>query len=273
MDITVTFIGNATTLISGGGVTLLTDPNFLHRGQHAYLSYGLVSKRLFEPALGIDELPPLDAVVLSHLHGDHFDRVARRGLARDVPLLTTPAAARRLSRWGFSAEPLRTWQRTTLERDGERLEVEALPGVHGYGVMKGLLPPVMGSLLEHRAADGTTTRVYLTGDTLPGEHLDEIARRYPRIDAAVVHLGGTRVLFHTVTMDGRMFQDFLRRVRPRRAVPVHYDDYGVMASGLDDARAAARAAGFAERLEVVPRGGTVPLAGPVRTPGTPDAPG
>jgi L-ascorbate metabolism protein UlaG (beta-lactamase superfamily) len=266
---TLTFVGNATTVLRLGAFTVLTDPNFLRRGERAYLGKGLWSRRLRDPALDIDELPPLDAVVLSHLHGDHFDRVARRRLTRDVPLLTTPAAARRLSRWGFPAEPLRTWQRRTLERDGERLEVEALPGVHGYGVMKGLLPPVMGSLLEHRAADGTTTRVYVTGDTLPGEHLDEIARRYPQVDAAVVHLGGTRVLFHTVTMDGRMFEHFLRRVRPRRAVPVHYDDYGVMASGLDDARAAARAAGFAERLQVVARGGTVRLAGPVGTPRAP----
>jgi L-ascorbate metabolism protein UlaG (beta-lactamase superfamily) len=262
---TLTFVGNATTVLRLGAFTLLTDPNFLRRGQRAYLGKGLWSRRLQDPAMGIDELPPLDAIVLSHLHGDHFDRVARRGLTRDVPLLTTPPAARRLSRWGFPAEPLRTWQRTTLERDGERLDIEALPGVHGYGVMKGLLPPVMGALLEHRAGDGTSTRVYLTGDTLPGEHLDEIARRHPAIDAAVVHLGGTRVLFSTVTMDGAMFEDFLRRVRPRRAVPVHYDDYGVMVSGLDDARAAARAAGFAERLEVVPRGGTTALTGPVGT--------
>ena len=77
-----------------------------------------------------------------------------------------------------------------------------------------LLPPVMGSLLEHTAADGATTRVYVSGDTLTGAHLDEIARRHPDVDVAVVHLGGTRVLAHTVTMDGPMFGDFLRRVRP-----------------------------------------------------------
>ena len=57
-----------------------------------------------------------------------------------------------------------------------------------------------------------------------------------------------------------MLGDFLVGGRGRsRAVPVHYDDYGVMCSGLDDARAAAREAGFAERLDVVPRGGTVAL--------------
>ncbi|GAA2773478.1 MBL fold metallo-hydrolase [Nonomuraea dietziae] len=75
----VRFIGNATTLIRYKGFTLLTDPNFLHRGQRAYLGYGLTSRRLTEPALDISQLPPLDAVVLSHMHGDHWDRVGPRG--------------------------------------------------------------------------------------------------------------------------------------------------------------------------------------------------
>src|SRR5690606_23418519 len=42
----VQFIGNATLLIRYGALTLLTDPNFLHRGQLAHLGYGLVSRRL-----------------------------------------------------------------------------------------------------------------------------------------------------------------------------------------------------------------------------------
>ena len=100
MDVTVTFIGSATTLIEAGGITLLTDPNFLHQGQRAYLGYGLVSKRLQEPALDVGMLPPLDAVVLSHMHGDHWDRVAQAGLDHDLPVLTTPHAAKRLVRRG-----------------------------------------------------------------------------------------------------------------------------------------------------------------------------
>jgi L-ascorbate metabolism protein UlaG (beta-lactamase superfamily) len=256
----LTFIGNATTLLRLGAFTVLTDPNFIRRGQRAYLGKGLWSRRLKDPSLQPEDLPAFDAIVLSHLHGDHFDRVARKGLSREAPLFTTPPAARRLKRYGFSTEPMRSFDRITLERDGERLAIEALPGVHAYGVMKGLLPPVMGSLLEHRSATGATTRVYISGDTLPGDHLDEIARRHPDVDIAVVHLGGTRVLARTVTMDGEMFAEFLRRVRPRRAVPVHYDDYGVQVSGLDDAIAAARSVGFAERLEIVPRGATVALA-------------
>ncbi|MGN6336404.1 MBL fold metallo-hydrolase, partial [Mycobacterium sp.] len=89
MDITVTYVGNATTLVSAGGLTLLTDPNFLHRGQRAYLGHGLVSKRLKEPALRLDELPPIDAIVLSHMHGDHWDRVSQKGLDHGLPVVTT----------------------------------------------------------------------------------------------------------------------------------------------------------------------------------------
>src|SRR6058998_1059515 len=97
----LTWIGTATVLLEHEGFTLLTDPNFLHRGQRAYLGKGLWSRRLTEPAMQVEDVPDLDAVVLSHLHGDHFDRVARRGLSRQQPVFTTPAAARRLGSWGF----------------------------------------------------------------------------------------------------------------------------------------------------------------------------
>jgi len=102
-------------------------------------------------------------------------------------------------------------------------------------------------------------RVYLSGDTLTGDHLDEVARRHPDIDVAVVHLGGTRVLLHTVTMDAGQGIDFLRRVQPRQAVPVHHDDYGVFRSSLEEFEDAAARAGFAERVRAVARGETVDL--------------
>jgi L-ascorbate metabolism protein UlaG (beta-lactamase superfamily) len=104
----ILFIGTATVLIRFGGYTILTDPNFLHAGDHVHLGYGLFSTRLTNPALEISGLPVLDLVVLSHYHGDHFDRVAAAQLDRSVPIATTPHAARRLRRAGFQAlYPLR----------------------------------------------------------------------------------------------------------------------------------------------------------------------
>jgi L-ascorbate metabolism protein UlaG (beta-lactamase superfamily) len=255
----LTFIGTATTLIRLGSFTVLTDPNFLRQGQRVYLGKGLWSRRRTEPAMQPVDLPALDAVVLSHLHGDHFDRVAKAELSRAQPVLTTPAAARKLTGWGFDARALDTWSVETLSHGEETLTVEALPGVHGRGLMGPLMPPVMGSLLEHRVGGEVRRRIYLSGDTLTGDHLSEIARRHPDIDVAVVHLGGTRVLMHTVTMDAEQGVDFLRRVRPHQAVPVHYDDYPVFRSPLTVFQDRVRAAGLEQTVRTVRRGETIDI--------------
>jgi len=255
----LTFIGTATTILRLGSFTLLTDPNFLHQGQRAYLGKGLWSKRLTEPAMQPGDLPQLDAILLSHLHGDHFDRVARRDLPRSQPIVTTPQAARRLDDWGFEARGLDTWQTETLSKGAETLTVESLPGIHARGLMGALLPPVMGSLLEHRLDGEVRRRVYVSGDTLTGEHVSEIARRHPDIDVAVVHLGGTRVLFHTVTMDDAQGVDFLRRVDPAQAVPVHYDDYRVFRSPLSAFEERCRREGLDHLVRTVRRGERVEL--------------
>src|SRR4051794_2122942 len=161
----ITFGGTATTLIRLGSFTVLTDPNFLHRGQRAYLGKGLWSRRLTDPAVPVDGLPEIDVVVLSHLHGDHFDRVARHGLPRAQPVVTTPAAADRLEDGGFATGPLHPWDAETMRRGDETLRIESVPGIHARGLMGRLLPPVMGAVLEHSTGGQVGRRVYLSGDT------------------------------------------------------------------------------------------------------------
>src|SRR3954466_2649035 len=92
----LTFIGTATVLLRCGGFTLLTDPNFLHAGDHAYLGLGVRSRRLLDPAMEIADLPALDLVLLSHHHGDHFDHIAARDLDHDIPIVTEPHSADKL---------------------------------------------------------------------------------------------------------------------------------------------------------------------------------
>jgi L-ascorbate metabolism protein UlaG (beta-lactamase superfamily) len=109
------FIGNATVLIRYAGFTILTDPTFIHRHEQVSLGYELHTTRLTNPAIDIYELPPLDLIVLSHFHGDHFDQVAERELAKSVPIVTTPEAVHALGQRGFgNTYPLETWPRPPL---------------------------------------------------------------------------------------------------------------------------------------------------------------
>ena len=254
------FVGTATTVLRLGPFTLLTDPNFLHRGQRAYLGKGLFSKRLTEPSLQPADLPALDAVVLSHLHGDHFDRVARAELDRALPVLTTREAARTLASWGFAAaRPMDTWESVLLENDGASLSVTSVPGQHAPGPLRSLLPPVMGSVLELDDGAGAPFRLYVSGDTLYRPWLREVVARTGPLDAAVVHLGGTRALGVLVTMDGRQGVDLVRLLKPTVTVPVHYDDYTVFRSPLQDFLDECRSRGVPSEVRTVTRGATVSL--------------
>ena len=256
------FIGNATMLLRFGPITILTDPNFLHRGERAYLGWGLTSKRRTDPALEIDDLPVLDAVVLSHLHGDHWDRVARRGLDRELPVVTTPQAARRLRRQGFhAATALPTWHRHELRRDEHRLTVTALPGRHAVGPTRHLLPPVMGSLLDYHRGDDLVLRLYISGDTLFVDDLRAIPQRYPALDVAVLHLGGTMLPGGLlVTMDAEQGADLTQFLGAGTTVPVHHDDYGVFSSPVSSFTSELAKRGATNRVVVVRPGETIELA-------------
>ncbi|WP_441959700.1 MBL fold metallo-hydrolase [Mycolicibacterium houstonense] len=264
MEIAVTFIGNATTLIAVDGITLLTDPNFLHRGQHAYLGYGLLSKRLRQPALTVEQLPPVDAVLLSHMHGDHWDRVTQRKLDRTLPILTTPHAAKRLVRRGFGqAQGLTTWQSHRIVKGDLAVTVTSLPGRHAPTPVDRLLPPVMGSMIEF--TDGTATRrLYVSGDTLFVDELREIPVRFSSIELGILHLGGTRLpagsrlpFGLTVTMDARQGADLVELLDLPRMIPVHFDDYSVFASSLNDFRAEMAHRKLGERVVELDRGESV----------------
>jgi L-ascorbate metabolism protein UlaG (beta-lactamase superfamily) len=233
LEASLTFVGNATTVLRLGDFTLLTDPSFVTAGHRVHLGYGLWTKRLTDPALAVGDLPPLDAVLLSHLHGDHFDRAARRGLPRDVPIVTTPSASRGLRRRRFgAAHGLPTWETYDLSQGGQRLRVTAVPGRHGPGPVDRLLPDVMGSVVELIDDGVCRLRLYVTGDTLYRPWLAEIPRRCGDIDAMLIHLGGTRLLGLLLTMDDAQGADLTELIRPRLTVPIHYDDYRVFTSPL-----------------------------------------
>ncbi|WP_460839051.1 MBL fold metallo-hydrolase [Noviherbaspirillum agri] len=255
----VQFIGNATVLIRYAGFTILTDPNFLHKGEHVHLGYGLKAQRLTNPAIELEQLPPIDLIVLSHMHGDHFDQLVQEKLDRNIPIVTTPEAAKALEEMGFrQRHALNTWDALLVKKGDATLRISAMPARHGPPVASTPLPETMGSMLEFSASQGKPDyRMYISGDTLVYEDINDIPRRYPEIDLALLHLGGTRILgVMKVTMDGKDGVQMLQIIAPEHAIPIHFNDYDVFKSPLSEFEKEVNAAGLQSKVTYLKHGET-----------------
>ncbi|MGO4855206.1 MBL fold metallo-hydrolase [Phaeovulum sp. W22_SRMD_FR3] len=84
----VTMVGHATALVQANGLNILTDPVWSDRASPLRFAG---PKRVTAPGIAFDDLPPIDAVLVSHNHYDHLDlRTLRRLQARHQPLIVTP---------------------------------------------------------------------------------------------------------------------------------------------------------------------------------------
>jgi L-ascorbate metabolism protein UlaG (beta-lactamase superfamily) len=255
----ITFVGTATVIIRYGDLTILTDPNFLHRGDHVHLGYGLTSERLTNPAIELENLPPIDLVVLSHMHEDHFDKFVQKNLDRNIPIVTTEEAVKHLKKLGFvKRHPLKTWNTLIVEKGNTLLRVTAMPGRHGPPVVAKLLPEVMGSMLDFGSKNAPHSyRMYISGDTMVFDDIKEIPKRYPGTDLALLHLGGTRLLgLVTVTMDAKEGVRMMQIIVPNKAIPIHYNDYDVFKSPLSDFKEEIERAGLQDRIIYLEHGDT-----------------
>lgn len=121
----------------------------------------------------------------------YFDRVAAERLDKDLPIITEPHAARKLTSQG-SRRPiaLRNWETQRVVRGDTEVAVTSLPGKHAPDPLGFLIPPTMGSMLELRRGGETAWRIYVTGDTLVHDRLREVPERYPEIGVRCLPLCG-----------------------------------------------------------------------------------
>ena len=152
----VLYVGHATTLIEIDGVRLLTDPLLRRHVGHL--------QRLVP--LG-EDLPPPDAVLLSHQHGDHLDLPSLRRLGQSMLLLVPRGAGWTLRRQGFRrVVELSPGESTSV---GE-LAIAAVPAVHdGRRYPYGKKVAALGY-----AVTGSRS-VYFAGDTDVFDGMSELA--------------------------------------------------------------------------------------------------
>jgi L-ascorbate metabolism protein UlaG (beta-lactamase superfamily) len=226
-EVRLTHIGGPTVLIEVGGRRLLTDPTFDAPGRRYNFGWGTSSRTLAGPAIAAADLGPIDAVLLSHdHHDDNLDDAGRALLPSAGAVITTVAGARRL---GGSARGLAPWQTTQLED----IEVTATPCRHGPPLSRPIVGDVIGFALrwdgqEHGA-------LWISGDTVLYDGVREVADRVD-VGTALLHLGGVQFPVTgplRYTMTARDAVELCRLIRPRTAIPIHYEGWKHFREGRD----------------------------------------
>jgi L-ascorbate metabolism protein UlaG (beta-lactamase superfamily) len=104
-------------------------------------------------------------------------------------------------------------------------------------------------------------RIYISGDTLLVDDLKQIPEwlKGQGIDLMLIHLGGTTIPgpsmpFIMVTMDASQGVQLMRLVNPDVTIPIHFDDYDVFLSPLEDFKSKVEDEGLGERVVYLERG-------------------
>lgn len=175
-----TVVGHATILIQVDGLNILTDPMWSDTaGPFSWLGV----KRVRPPAVAFDDLPPIDAVLVSHNHYDHLDRpTLERLIRRDDPLILTGLKVGKIIPGGRVVE-LDWWREHDL---GRGVQATFVPAEHfsARGLFDRNTSLWGGFVLETSAGP-----VYFAGDTGWGTHFALIRERFGLMALSLIPIG------------------------------------------------------------------------------------
>ena len=182
-NVKFTWLGHATVLMSIDNKTILVDPTFSPSA--APVSWAV--KRFQPPAIDIESLPKIDAIIISHDHYDHLDMdTIKHFIATEATFFVPLGVGAHLIRWGVPASritELDWWQSTRL--DG--LEFICMPAQHFSGRI-GLFHN-QTSLWASWMVKSSASSVYFSGDSGYADHYRLIGERYGPFDLVFMDAG------------------------------------------------------------------------------------
>lgn len=214
----ITWIGHSTLLIRAAGKWILTDPLF---GDRASPLKNVGPRRSVEPALQIEDLPPIDAIIVSHNHYDHLDGSALRKLAKRNPktVVLMPLGNGIVAKQaGFKDVRELDWYDDSQVGG---VKFTAVPAVHSS--RRGAFN-TNKALWSGWSISARGKKIYFSGDTGFGSFVSDIRERLGRHHIALVPIGAYRPPevesgFHTSPEEA---VQMARILGARHIVPIHW---------------------------------------------------
>ena len=248
----VTLVNHATVLIQIAGVNLLTDPIW---GEVAGPLSWLGRRRIRPPGLRLEDLPPIDAVLISHDHYDHLDVETLQKIVRahHPRVIAGLGMAALLGGYGIHGATDLDWWRWTAIAPGVR--VWGVPARHGCrrGACDHDARLWLGFVIETRGGD-----VYFAGDTGYGPHFQQIADRFGPMRLALLPIapGTPRALFAPVHLDAAEAVRAARVLGSQVNVPIHFGTFPQGDEADGEAEAKLRAAMGSTPFVILHNGGS-----------------
>jgi L-ascorbate metabolism protein UlaG (beta-lactamase superfamily) len=228
-------LGHSTVLLKLRGGYWITDPVFAERASpFAWIG----PKRFHAPPIALEDLPPLQGVLLSHDHYDHLDRDTVVQLAAKTGVFLAPlGVGDRLIAWGVPAEQVRQfdwWQGT--EVDGLRFVATPAQHFSGRGLFDGdrTLWTSWVVLDAARVDGGRELRVFFSGDTGYFDGFKEIGRRFGPFDVTLMETGAYDARWAFVHMQPEQSLQAHLDLGGRVMLPIHNGTFDLAMHAWDD---------------------------------------
>jgi L-ascorbate metabolism protein UlaG (beta-lactamase superfamily) len=197
-ELAVTRIAHASVLLEMGDKRILTDPWFSETSNY----------RHGEPlGISLENLPKLDLVIASHGHYDHFDIETFAAYPdKAVPMVVGPDMVEKARAAGFTnVQELKVWESAQI---GD-ITVTACPGSHGVDEVTFMLQ-----------AYGST--VYFGGDSRLIPEMDELPKRFPSVQLALLAVNGLHAMGKQMVMNAQEAAQLAGKLQAEAVVPMHY---------------------------------------------------